>query len=38
VDIGKHLRPNWRGGRIVLFVEAVTGSESPAQWRAVKIP
>ena len=22
VDVGKHLRPNWRSGRIVLFVEA----------------
>ena len=21
VDVGKHLRPNWRGGRVVLFVE-----------------
>jgi hypothetical protein len=21
VDVGKHLRPNWRGGRMVLFVE-----------------
>lgn len=38
VDIGKHLRPNWRGGRIVLYVEAITTSESPAPWRAVKIP
>ncbi|MBN2321455.1 MAG: hypothetical protein JXR49_20420 [Acidobacteria bacterium] len=38
VDIGKHLRPNWRNGRIVLYVEAATGSESAAPWRAVKIP
>jgi hypothetical protein len=21
IDVGKHLRPNWRGGRLVLFVE-----------------
>ena len=21
VDVGKHLRPNWRGGRVVLLVE-----------------
>ena len=21
IDVGKHLRPNWRGGRVVLFVE-----------------
>lgn len=37
IDIGKHLRPNWRGGRIVLFVEAVEDSASVARWRAVKI-
>jgi hypothetical protein len=34
VDVGKHLRPNWRGGRIVLFVEAVSDGGSP--WRAMK--
>ncbi len=34
VDVGKHLRPNWRGGRIVLFVEATPGEASP--WRALK--
>lgn len=38
VDIGKHLRPNWRNGRIVLYVDASTESESPAPWRSVKIP
>lgn len=38
VDIGKHLRPNWRGGRIVLFVDAAAGSGSVAPWRAVKLP
>jgi hypothetical protein len=37
IDIGKHLRPNWRGGRIVLFVEAVPDPGSPAPWRAVKL-
>jgi hypothetical protein len=26
VDVGKHLRPNWRGGRMVLFIEPL---ESP---------
>jgi hypothetical protein len=36
VDIGKHLRPNWRGGRIVLYVDASTDPVSP--WRAVKLP
>jgi hypothetical protein len=34
VDVGKHLRPNWRGGRIVLFVEpSLAGSD----WRASKL-
>jgi len=35
VDIGKHLRPNWRGGRIVLFVEAESDQRSPP--RALKL-
>ena len=34
VDVGKHLRPNWRSGRIVLFVEAPLDEGSP--WRALK--
>ena len=34
VDVGKHLRPNWRSGRIVLFVESASHGESP--WRALK--
>jgi hypothetical protein len=38
IDIGKHLRPNRRGGRIVLFVEAAAGEGSTALWRAVKLP
>jgi tRNA(Ile2) C34 agmatinyltransferase TiaS len=38
VDIGKHLRPNRRGGRIVLYVDAATEPESITPWRAVKIP
>jgi len=37
VDIGKHLRPNWRGGRIVLYVDAPADSEASAPWRAVKL-
>jgi hypothetical protein len=37
VDIGKHLRPNWRESRIVLFVNAAE-SGSVAPWRAVKLP
>ena len=35
VDVGKHLRPNWRGGRIVLFVEPAETPGSP--WRAQKL-
>ena len=35
VDVGKHLRPSWRDGRLVLFVEPpVTGD---ATWRAAKV-
>jgi hypothetical protein len=38
VDIGKHLRPNWRNGQIVLYVDASRESGSTAPWRAVKLP
>ena len=35
VDVGKHLRPNWRGGRLVLLVEP---PDTPgARWRAAKV-
>ena len=35
VDVGKHLRPNWRGGRVVLFVEP---PETPGlPWRAQRL-
>jgi hypothetical protein len=35
IDVGKHLRPNWRGGRVVLFVEP---PETPGMpWRAQKL-
>ena len=34
VDVGRHLRPNVRDGRLVLFVER-TGESA---WRAVKLP
>jgi hypothetical protein len=37
VDVGKHLRPGYRGGRVVLFVEPAVAA-GPAQWRAVKLP
>jgi hypothetical protein len=35
VDVGKHLRPNWRGGRVVLFVERPATAGAP--WRALKL-
>jgi hypothetical protein len=37
VDLGKHLRPSYRGGRVVLYV-APAGTAGPAQWRAIKLP
>jgi hypothetical protein len=36
IDIGKHLRPNWRGSRIVLYVDAST-EPGTAPWRALKL-
>jgi hypothetical protein len=35
VDVGKHLRPNLRGGRVVLFVEPPADAGAP--WRARKL-
>ena len=35
VDVGKHLRPSYRGGRVVLFVEAE--GARPGYWRARKL-
>jgi hypothetical protein len=38
VDVGKHLRPSYRSGRMVLFVARVTSPEPAApEWRAVKL-
>ncbi len=37
VDVGKHLRPNRRGGRIILYVEPNLGPDSTAAWRSVKL-
>jgi len=34
VDVGKHLRPNRRAGRVVLFVESTSGVPP---WRAVRL-
>lgn len=38
VDVGKHLRPNYRQGDVVLFVESVlpTSPDGGADWRAVR--
>jgi hypothetical protein len=35
IDVGKHLRPNWRGGRMVLFVDPPADERSV--WRARKL-
>lgn len=40
IDVGKHLRPSWRGGRAVLFVERIPPGDPPHPgmcWRAVKL-
>jgi hypothetical protein len=37
VDVGKHLRPSYRAGRFVLFVEP-TGPGDDERWRAMKLP
>ena len=35
VDVGKHLRPNFRRGQVVLFVEPAESDQ--AEWRAVRL-
>jgi hypothetical protein len=35
IDVGKHLRPSYRSGRVVLFVERADGD--PQRWRALKL-
>jgi hypothetical protein len=35
VDVGKHLRPNWRSGCVTLFVEPPPSPEMP--WSAMKL-
>ncbi len=35
IDVGKRLRPNYRGGKVVLFVSLLIGEES--DWRAERI-
>jgi hypothetical protein len=36
VDVGKRLRPNFRDGKVVLFVEPVSGGPLGVSWRAVR--
>jgi hypothetical protein len=36
VDVGKHLRPNYRDHRVVLFVAPAVGSADAAEWCAVR--
>ena len=40
VDIGKHLRPSYRAGRVVLLVEPLEGpgGDGHPRWRARKLP
>ena len=40
VDVGKHLRPSYRQGKVVLFVEPDNGvgAVDASAWRAVKLP
>jgi hypothetical protein len=42
VDVGKHLRPNYRNGKAVLFARAASGptngEETLADWEAVRLP
>jgi hypothetical protein len=35
IDVGKHLRPNYRKNRVVLFVEPA--DSGPCPWRAVRL-
>ena len=35
IDVGKHIRPNWRDGRVVMFVDAP--AEAGLPWRARKL-
>jgi len=39
IDIGNHLRPNWRAGRCVLFaIRDDSQPTSSANWKAVRLP
>lgn len=37
IDVGKHLRPNYRGGRIVLFAQPQSNADGQASdWQAIR--
>jgi hypothetical protein len=39
IDLGKHLRPNWRSGRIVQYAAPwADGSSAACRWTAVRLP
>jgi tRNA(Ile2) C34 agmatinyltransferase TiaS len=38
IDLGKHLRPSLRHGRIVLFVAPAVEIGVQAEWKAIKLP
>ena len=40
VDVGRHLRPSYRDGRVVLFVEPAeaSGADGAPRWHARKLP
>ena len=37
IDVGKHLRPNIRGGKLVQFVDS-SANDAPDVWTAVRVP
>jgi len=37
VDVGKHLRPNYRQERVVLFVQSAAAEGGSAPWQAVRL-
>ncbi len=37
VDVGKHMRPNYRQGQVILFVQPSTVDHSAHQWEAVRL-
>jgi hypothetical protein len=36
IDVGKHLRPNYRAKRVVLYVQPI-GAPGESRWRALKL-